>query len=187
MNTVVVSDMDKEHLAVIRANVTAFMRHVGATYGTSPGLLLDIAPQIHDGARPFFLEIVTVETLDINSEAGCTYVGDICEQNLFLPDGRYQYIVCTEVLEHTLRPWDAVVEIRRLLAPGGILFISVPFNFRIHGPLPDCWRFTEHGLRALLQGFEILEIDSVETPGRTLMPIHYTVVARKLDETSSIT
>ncbi len=83
------------------------------------------------------------------------------------------------MLEHTLQPFDAVAELRRLLAPGGHLVLTTPFNFRIHGPLPDCWRFTEHGLRALLADFEIVAIDAVETPDRPLMPIHYRTVARR--------
>lgn len=78
-----------------------------------------------------------------------------------------------------MRPFDAANEIWRLLKPGGFLFLSVPFNFRIHGPLPDCWRFTEHGLRTLLKKFTILELNAIETPDRPLMPIHYTVVAQK--------
>jgi hypothetical protein len=45
--------------------------------------------------------------------------------------------------------------------------------------LPDCWRFTEHGLRALLRDWQILELNAIDTQDRALMPIQYTVVARK--------
>lgn len=61
-----------------------------------------------------------------------------------------------------------------------MLFLSMPFNFRIHGSLPDCWRFAEHGLRVLLDRFSPLEMNPVETPNRPLMPVHYIVVAQKL-------
>jgi hypothetical protein len=67
-----------------------------------------------------------------------------------------------------------------MLKEGGCLCVSTPFNFRIHGPLPDCWRFTEHGLRRLLWNFKIDELRPLDTPGRPLMPIQYTVIARKL-------
>jgi SAM-dependent methyltransferase len=186
MSPIVVSEMDNEYLRVIRANVVDFMKHVAATYATKPGRLLDIAPQVHEGARPFFPSWVSIDTFDIDPSSGCTYIGDICEYNEFLPDNSYDWVVCTEVLEHTLRPWDAVQEIWRVLKPGGFLFLSVPFNFRIHGPLPDCWRFTEHGLRALLSRFLFLELNAVETPGRPLMPIHYTVVAKKPETSRQI-
>jgi SAM-dependent methyltransferase len=176
---VVVSAQDVEHLQAIRGNVVAFMKRAAARYAAGGGRLLDIAPQIHEGARPFFPSSVEVDTLDIDPASGCTYIADLCRHNPALPGGRYDFVVCTEVLEHTVQPFDAVREIRRLLKPGGLLFLTTPFNFRIHGPLPDCWRFTEHGLRRLLQEFEIVELAALETPGRALMPIHYAVTARK--------
>ena len=78
-----------------------------------------------------------------------------------------------------MNPFDAVKEIYRVLKPSGIVCVSVPFNFRIHGPLPDCWRFTEHGLRALFSSYEICELNALETENRDLMPIHYTLIAKK--------
>ena len=179
MSQAVVSQTDVEYLALIRADVVTFMKHVASQYANSPGLLLDIAPQDWEGARPFFPAHVLVETLDIDPNSGCTHIGDICQRNEFITDERYDFVVCTEVLEHTLQPFDAVDEIWRVLKPGGLVFAAAPFNFRIHGPLPDCWRFTEHGYRALFRKFEIVELNGRETPDRALMPIHYTVVARK--------
>lgn len=175
------SPEDVTFLALIRANVERFMAEAAARYagGPGPGLkLLDIAPQDHAGARPFFPARVKVDTLDIAPASGATFIADICENNAALiPPGEYDFVVCTEVLEHTLRPFDAVKEIRRILKKGGKLFLTVPLNFRIHGPLPDCWRFTEHGLRAILEGFNIVALSALETPGRPLMPVHYTVIA----------
>ncbi len=179
MAAVTPSPLDDTHYRIIRQNVVDFMKHASADVADAPGRLLDVAPQIHEGARPFFPSSVAVETLDIDPNAGCTYTGDICKRNDCLPDGAFDYVVCTEVLEHTLQPFEAVEEIWRILRPGGLLFVTTPFNFRIHGPLPDCWRFTEHGLRALLHRFEIVELKGIETAGRPLMPIHYSVVARK--------
>jgi SAM-dependent methyltransferase len=175
----VVSEQDVEHLRMIRSNVTQFLRRVGGLYGSGPGRLLDIAPQVHEGARPFFPTSVTVETLDINPAARPTWIGDICNRNTALPDGSFDFVVCTEVLEHVLQPFAAAAELRRLLRPGGLLFVTVPFNFRIHGPLPDCWRFTEHGLRALFHNWEIVELEALETSNRFLMPIHYTLIVKK--------
>ena len=173
------SQMDLDHLAALRQNVRNFMQYAAGTYASRAGVLLDIAPQDHEGARPFFSPEIKVETFDIDPKAGCTYAGDICTNNDFIEDASFDYMVCTEVLEHLLRPFDAVDEMWRLLKPGGWLFLSVPFNLRIHGPLPDCWRFTEHGLRSLLRQFRIVELNALETPARPLMPIHYTMVAQK--------
>lgn len=172
-----ISEIDQCHYRLIRDHIAKFLEHGAAKYGDS-GLLLDVAPQNHEGAGPFFPE-AEIHTLDIDPASGATYIADICADNsALIPTGRFDKLVCTEVLEHTLNPFDAAREIRRLLRPGGLAFISVPFNFRIHGPLPDCWRFTEHGLRAILADFFILELNELATEGRDLMPVHYTVVAR---------
>jgi SAM-dependent methyltransferase len=171
--------MDVKHLQLLRANVRQFMTEVGQTYGQAPAKLLDIAPQIHEGARPYFPAHVEIETLDIDPLAMATHTGDICGYNAALADNSFDLIVCTEVLEHTYQPFAAVAELHRVLRASGHLFLSVPFNFRIHGPLPDCWRFTEHGLRALFANWEIVRLDALETAGRFLMPIHYTLIARK--------
>jgi SAM-dependent methyltransferase len=172
--------MDVQHLAAIRGNVEALMKRVATTHVPEGKCrLLDVAPQVHAGARPHFPARVEVETFDIDPKSGCTYIGDICRKNPQIPDASYDIIICTEVLEHVLQPFGAVAEIERILKPGGIMAVSTPFNFRIHGPLPDCWRFTIHGLRALFADFEILSLDALETPDRDLMPIHYTLIARK--------
>ena len=175
------SEMDIIHLKLIRQNIVTFMQYVSDMYALNSGRLLDIAPQVHEGARPYFKSHIIIETLDIDPQSGATYIADITQHNEFIPDGMFNYVVCTEVLEHTLNPFEAIKEIHRLLANDGYLFMSTPFNFRIHGPLPDCWRFTEHGLRALLSGFEIIELNGLDTPERPLMPIHYVVVAQKRD------
>jgi SAM-dependent methyltransferase len=173
------SAIDIDHLSRIRKNIGDFLTDAAARYAQSACMTLDVAPQTNGGVRPFFPSWVTIETLDIDPMAGCSYVADLCRRNDHIPGDRYDIVVCTEVLEHVLQPFDAVAELKRLLRPSGVLLVSTPYNFRIHGPLPDCWRFTEHGLRALLKEFEIMSLVALETPDRPLMPIQYTVEARK--------
>lgn len=176
------SAMDVEHLRVIREGVEHLLARAAEICNREPGRVLDIAPQDWAGIAPRLGPACTVETLDIDPAAGATHTGDICATNAHIPAAHYTYIVCTEVLEHTLAPWRAVDELARLLASGGRLFLSVPFNFRIHGPLPDCWRFSEHGLRALFHetDWAIETLEGTETPERPLMPIQYRLVARRL-------
>ncbi len=174
-----VSKQDVLNLKKIRKNVSDFVAQCGQKYDKGGILILDVAPQDHEGAAPHFTKSM-VETLDIDEKSGATYIADLCaNNNKLIPNDHFDYIICTEVLEHTLQPFSAVNEIRRILKPNGLVLVSTPFNFRIHGPLPDCWRFTEHGLRALFKDFEIIELNILETADRFLMPIHYTLVARK--------
>lgn len=174
-----ISELDRDYLSQIRRNVTRFLKKSAALYDFDAAVLLDVAPQDHDGAAPHF-RLSRVETLDIDNASGATWVADLCANNSDLvPSNRFDFVVCTEVLEHTLRPFEAADEIYRVLKPQGLAFVSTPFNFRIHGPLPDCWRFTEHGLRELFRSFQIVELTALEAEDRFLMPIQYTLVAQK--------
>lgn len=175
----IVSEMDVAFLAALRQNVNDFTRVCAERFDEVDRLLLDIAPQIHEGARPYFRKC-RIMTMDLDPNSGADYIADLTRDNSSLiPADRFDFVLCTEVLEHTLQPFDAVREIHRMLKQGGLAFVSTPFNFRIHGPLPDCWRFTEHGLRALFGTFDILELKELATKNRDLMPIHYTMIVRK--------
>ena len=174
-----VSEIDVAHLKVIRSSVKRFIGQCAKDYDKRSKRLLDIAPQDYLGAKEFFKN-TKVNTLDIDPKSSADFIADLCENNqATIPGNSFDYILCTEVLEHTLQPFNAVAEMKRLLKPKGLIFLTVPFNFRIHGPLPDCWRFTEHGLRALFRDFEIIRLSETVTRGRGLMPIHYQLVAKK--------
>ncbi|MEX1052012.1 MAG: methyltransferase domain-containing protein [Patescibacteria group bacterium] len=174
-----VAEIDKQFLADLRKNVRQFTEAVGQQYDGQGVRVLDVAPQVHEGAAPYF-KSAQVDTLDLDPQSGATYIADLCRTNAeLIKDASYDIVVCTEVLEHTLNPFAAVAEMQRILRVGGVAAVSTPFNFRIHGPLPDCWRFTEHGLRELFKDFELVSLEQLDDPDRFLMPVHYTLVAKK--------
>lgn len=73
-------------------------------------------------------------------------------------DEVFDTVLCTEVLEHLSTPSDATRALARVLKPGGHLILSVPFLHWIHeGPF-DYFRYTEFGLRRLLDesGLEVV-------------------------------
>jgi SAM-dependent methyltransferase len=73
------------------------------------------------------------------------------------PDGVFDLVLCTQVLEYVLDPDGPVREICRVLKPGGIaLFSFAAFYPRI--AVDDYWRFTSAGLRHLLRPFRRVEI-----------------------------
>jgi len=189
---VVASDQDNLHFNALRNFVSEFIDANSKKYGQYASdnklylCLLDIAPQDYVGAQPFTLHSnghIKVETLDINPVSGATYIADITQRNnTIIPDNSFDFVLMTEVLEHTLQPFDAVTELYRILKPNGILFISVPCNFRIHGPLPDSWRFTHFGLQRGLfkeDKWEWLECHALESRDRSLFPIDYSCVIKK--------
>jgi SAM-dependent methyltransferase len=126
------------------------------------------------------LESYNVVSLDINEESRPDIIADITMFNKHIPDQSYDALMCTEVLEHVVDPFAAIRELRRILKRNGYILFTTPLNVRIHGPIPDCWRFTEFGLKVLLRDFEIVYFDKLNTPGRNLFPIHYAAIVRNI-------
>lgn len=77
--------------------------------------------------------------------------------------GSFDTALCTSVLEHVEEPEAALRECFRLLRPGGIAIYSVPFIWHIHEAPRDFYRYSEHGIRYLMEkvGFEVVEIKAL--------------------------
>jgi SAM-dependent methyltransferase len=95
--------------------------------------------------------------MDYNPDVGPDVVGSV----LALPfrDSAVDGIMCNEVLEHVPEPSAALDEIRRVLRPGGLAYITVPQAWGLHYEPHDYYRYTPYGLRYLLEKsyFELLE------------------------------
>ncbi|MEQ9324812.1 MAG: class I SAM-dependent methyltransferase [Polyangiaceae bacterium] len=79
-------------------------------------------------------------------------------------DGRFDAVVCTQVLEHVPEPETVLRELGRVLKPEGLLFLTVPLFYAEHEVPYDFQRFTRYGLERLLPlaGFEIERLDWLE-------------------------
>jgi SAM-dependent methyltransferase len=93
---------------------------------------------------------------------------DLCAPLGEAHEGRYDVVICEQVLEHVIDPCGAAANLRRLCAPGGHVIVTSPFLIRIHElpyfGLRDYWRFTPRGLETLLENAG-LEVGTVETWG----------------------
>ncbi|MFB9125571.1 methyltransferase domain-containing protein [Paraburkholderia dipogonis] len=171
------SEFDNSTFSLARDHLAAFVKRTATKLSGQSGRLLEVGPQERLLVRETFNNF-SVDTFDVVDNYKPTIVGDITKHNSTIPDATYDCVVCMEVIEHTVNPFDTIKEIRRILRHEGFLLISAPLNWRIHGPSPDCWRITEHGWNALLRDFDIIEIDILESPGRELFPIRYNVLAK---------
>ena len=72
---------------------------------------------------------------------------DVC--HLPFASGSFDTIVCTQVLEHVPRPWEAMREFARVLRLQGTLLITAPHLSYIHGAPQDYYRYTQYGLGSL--------------------------------------
>ena len=171
------SKFDNDTFPLTREHMDAFVRRTADRLSEETGRLLEVGPQDRSLVRQCFTNF-SVDTFDVVDTYKPTIVGDITKVNAAIPESAYDVVVCMDVSEHTLNPFDTVKEIRRILRHEGHLMISAPLNWRIHGPSPDCWRITEHGWNVLLRDFDIVEIDILESPGRELFPLKYNVLAK---------
>jgi SAM-dependent methyltransferase len=81
---------------------------------------------------------------------------DIDVQSLPYLDNTFDYAICDQVIEHIPEPQQAVNELRRVLKPGGWLFLASAFLDPIHTypeNVSDFWRFTPEGLRYLIRDY----------------------------------
>src|SRR5262245_60266393 len=79
--------------------------------------------------------------LDMQAGSGVDVVGDLTESLCGLMASSFALIICCSVLEHVRRPWIMAENMTKLLAPGGTIFISVPWVWRYHGYPDDYYRF----------------------------------------------
>jgi SAM-dependent methyltransferase len=171
------SKFDNDTFSIARNHLNSFINRVAKKNNIINKKLLEIGPQERSEVKKAFNKC-SIETLDIVPDYNPDIIGDITKHNSHIQDSTYDIVTCLEILEHTINPFLAINEIRRITTDGGLILFSAPLNWRIHGPIPDCWRFTEFGWLILLKDFDIVEIDKLETPDRNLFPIKYNILAK---------
>jgi SAM-dependent methyltransferase len=174
---IIPSEFDNNVFSLTREHLNSFINRIAKQYGNNNDKLLEIGPQDRSEVKTAF-NMCKIETLDLIPDYNPDIVGDITKYNFHIKDSTYDIITCLEILEHTINPFSAIEELKRITKHEGYVLFSAPLNWRIHGPIPDCWRFTEFGWRVLLKDFDIIEIDKLETPDRNLFPIKYNILAK---------
>lgn len=102
-------------------------------------------------------------------------------QNLSFSDSSIGAVLMFEILEHLPSPEKAIAEAYRVLCEDGLLAISVPFNYHLHGFPSDYWRFTASGIYQMLSGFPDKVVFAV---GPKLKPAFIFAVASKKESTA---
>ena len=138
----------------------ALWRAIAAARGVMRGPMLDVGC----GTKPYraLFDTESYIGLDIDSESTrARGMADALYDGGRFPfdDAQFQSVLCNQVLEHVFNPQEFLGEVRRVLAPGGTLLLTVPFVWDEHEQPYDYARYSTFGLRALLEahGFRLLQ------------------------------
>ena len=133
-----------------------------------------------DGAgrryRDYFTAARSYTTSEVVATPGCDLVLDVRAMPQ-VADASYDAIFCSGVLEHVDDCHGAVRECYRVLRPGGVFLVGVPFAQRLHLAPQDFWRFTRHGVEYLLRAFTVEAIEAIGDEPK--FPWTYWAKARK--------
>jgi SAM-dependent methyltransferase len=110
--------------------------------------------------RDYFASARSYTTSEVTPRPGCDRVLDVRAMPE-VADASYDAVFCSGVLEHVDDVWAAVRECERILRPGGVFLVGVPFQQRIHCAPGDFWRFTAYGVRYLLRDFDLEALEAI--------------------------
>lgn len=106
----------------------------------------------------------SVTCVDWGNSVHCSRHVDLeCDltKPLPFPDGSFDTIILSDVLEHLPEPQLCLSEISRLLSRGGKLLLNVPFYCGVHEEPHDYYRYTQYALKRFADnaGLEPLSIE----------------------------
>lgn len=135
---------------------------------------------VNGSPRECFTSIDTYVGVDLEDGPGVDKVLDIESahgvEGLGLEE--WDVVVSTEMLEHTPRPWRAVVNMAELLKPGGRLILTTRApGFGIHNYPSDFYRFTPPALVVLCTDAGLVEVNAQDDPDRGSPGAFVTAVA----------
>jgi SAM-dependent methyltransferase len=120
-------------------------------------------------ARPFSRP-VRYTGFDVMAGPNVDTVGDAHELSRHFTQNEFDAVYSISVFEHLMMPWKAVLEINKVLKPGGLVFVATHPAWPPHALPADFWRFQQGAFNALFNaktGFELVEV-AQGLPGRVL-------------------
>lgn len=111
--------------------------------------------------RQHFTDCARYVGFDVHDGEGVDVVGDAHRLSDYFPDQRFDACFSVSVFEHLLFPWKVVLEINKVLKPGGLVYVSTHPTWPEHEAPWDFWRYPHRSFSALFNkhtGFEIVNI-----------------------------
>lgn len=71
---------------------------------------------------------------------------------------KYDIVLCQNVLEHVYECQKVVDNVQRSLTKDGVAVFTLPFMYPLHDEPGDYWRFTEHSIKKMFEGYSKVKI-----------------------------
>lgn len=140
------------------------------TWGTSASVLF--LGNWNRGSRP--PNVITCNILPILSIEGAP-------SKIPYDDSKFDACVCISILEYIREPRAFVDEMYRILKPGGIVYVEVPFLQPYNHSNPSYFRFTPDGIKYMFRNFRIDQLGMANGPGSAAYWIMRVYEALKFD------
>ena len=148
--------------------VSDFFRQAADTLSlTSESRILDVGC----GEKPYFPFFArkTRNYFGLDIQPGPQVDAQFDGTGLPFPDEVFTVVLSTQVLEHVRDPQALINEMHRVLQKGGTAIISAPFVWEIHNYPADYWRFSDQGIRALMQQFNEVTVENCGNSAQCLL------------------
>jgi len=87
--------------------------------------------------------------VDLETGKGVDAVVDFSTGIGDLVENQFGLCICCSVMEHCAKPWVMAENMTSVLAPGGKMFVSVPWVWAYHPYPDDFFRFSYSGIKAI--------------------------------------
>lgn len=133
-----------------------FVREVSGKYCSKGGKIIDVGAGTCQYKDYFKNLRYFSQDIQNNRQESIDYVGGF----EILPSNYFDYVLCTQVLEHLKDPNSVFKHFHRILKKKGKVFLTAPMTFEEHSIPNDYFRFTRYGLRYLAEqnGFRVIKI-----------------------------
>jgi len=127
--------------------IERFVISVAEEYDEEGKKILDIGA----GNSPYkkYFSKIDYSAQDIKQNKNIDYINDLNNGLIAIDNASFDYILCTQVIEHLKEPLKVFQEFYRILKPKGKVFLTTNFIYQYHSSPDDYYRFTESGLKYL--------------------------------------